>query len=247
MKLKNYRPFIFVLTLFSLLATTSVYAKSKSKSHSFQNLRYPELEVSPLASERLSMEANQEPNRQWTSHWAFQVSSLTTLLSSVVTDADTGSEADHDDAKLAGTLIGGGWLIGSVILSAYYSPYQKGASQVKGLKNKTKRQKITKERMAEESLHAPASLIRRLKWLSWVSNLAASAFIASNASDDTRIYPMVSGLVSFLPLIFNHHWEHVSHQHSVYKKKIYGPVWGTGFIKAPNQKLTPALTLAYRF
>lgn len=245
---KRFISCINVLTLvFSLMFSLVALSKPKAKNNDLlKSLQYPELQVSPLASERLEIEFNKHEKNQWTNQLMFQVSGLATLLAALSVDADPGKEEALDDAKLAGTFVGAGWLIGMSIVAATYNPYNTH-SEVNKLPGKTKRQQITKERLAEESLERPANLIRTLKWISWLTQLGASVYIMSEANDDTIAYPAIAAATSFLPLLFKHHWQHVSDQHRLYKKKIYGPIFSSGLLQTPDKKVIPGLMAFYQF
>lgn len=243
--------FISRITLITLLSLSVLCASASGKENLMKQLSYPELEVNPLASERLRIESEEAASRLWTNQFMFQISGLSTLVAAISTDADPGDEEDLDDAQLLGAIIGGGWLIGSSLMAHFYKPYTSGYKSIQNMKTKGKRNRITRERLAEEALHRPANWIKTLKWLSWSTNLAASAFIAGSSDDSTRAYALASGLISFLPLIFKHHWQHVSDQHKIYKKKIYGPLFTTGLLLDKSvtrkNKFVPSLNMAYSF
>ncbi|MCH2534739.1 MAG: hypothetical protein MK008_09890 [Bdellovibrionales bacterium] len=199
------------------------------------SLNYPELQVTPLASERLENEAKIEHSDGWKTHWSLQVSALATLTSSFVIeqkkyDYSLGSDevskrnTDFDNAKLVGQVVGGGWLIGTVLLNSFYEPYKSSFLQNRKMNTDTKRERLSKERHAESTLRSTAKIGQSLKWISVATNLVASAAMASEADADTELYPQLSALLSFMPILFPSRWEVTHDEHEIYKKRIYAPV-----------------------
>jgi hypothetical protein len=209
---------------------TNVYA---------QDLMYPELQVTPRASDRIGLERKYEADNAWTAHLPVQVSALSTLVAGVMiqgADLDpdlTGDDkTDAEDAqKYAGLLgigVGAAWLGITYWASSQYRPYAKAYKEVKRIKGKSKRAQLTRERLAEEELNRLRTLGKRIRWISAISNFAASSYMGSvDVDPEARMPQLVANLsaaVSLLPLFLPYRWEHVADEQESYKKKIYGPV-----------------------
>lgn len=215
-------------------------------------LTYPELEVTPRASERLEMEAKRERRTRWVTHLPIQFSALMTLYAGSNVDHKDGLQGkDKDDFESAQNMavgVGAGWLVLTGVLSATYQPYYRGWKETVRLPKKTKRDDLTRERLAEEALNAPARLATKLKWFSIATNLWASAQLLQNAEPESRMTVGIASVAAFAPLLFDYRWSQVATQHREYKKKIYGPVASTVLIPTPDfRHLQPALGLTWSF
>lgn len=199
-----------------------------------ENYEYPELLVTPSASERVEREAKIERKSTWTAHTAVQSSALMTTIAGFMVRNDSGKvKGDNKDeakaqASLAGTIgIGAGlaWIATTTFLSATHAPYDDARKDIKSMPAKTERERLAKERAAEEGLEAPALLASRLGWLSFATNLGVSAYMASQAHDALPLaFCGLSAVTAFAPFVFPAHWESVWKYQQDYKKKIYGPI-----------------------
>lgn len=210
------------LVIFSgiLILQSTVFAEA---------LTYPELQVSPRASERLLMEAKIEKSNRWSTHLPVQISGLATLLAGLYSSANRPDEekVKPDDASWAKTTaigVGAAWLVGTYFLAEQYTPYSKGVSYIQNLPNKTNQEILTRERIAEEHIESAGQIGDRIMWLSVISNSIACTYVAGNASRSASIVAGIAGLVAFTPLVFRYSWQNVSKYHQEYKKKIYGPI-----------------------
>jgi hypothetical protein len=213
--------------------------------------------VSPSASERLATEAKSEGKSRWTTHWTIQASAMTTFLAGIMANSDPGAkstkageEAPIKFASTMATYVGGLWLIGTGVMSATYSPYQKGMSEMKSLAQGSKKEKLAYERYAEESLYAPSRIATVMKWTSFVSNLGANAMVMSNAYNPmTKFMGTMGILTSFAPVFFEHPWNEVYHFQSDYKKRIYGSFTSMDVSILPNGQggMAGVAQLAYQF
>ena len=248
-----------ILALISLISTTAFTAESEKAQDNepvlLRSLNYPELQVTPLASQRLQQESEQENSKKWLNLAAIQISGLMTFYAGTQVDGDYDTNLTNsqeildnrdrvDGASALAKTIGGAWFIGATALSAFYNPYNSGFKDVKSLLNKTKQQKLIRERMAEEKLEAAGKLGRKLKYLSVFSNAVASALVMTEGQDDTKLIGALSALTAFAPLLFESQWEITAETHQNYKKKIYGPI--SGWIPG-SQGLVPALGVAMTF
>jgi hypothetical protein len=247
--------------------TTEAEASSKSnerKSDSddfIKKLSYPELDVSPRASERLLMEAQREQKTQWRTHLPLQISALSILMVGVMISgkpstalmdgndvADISVEQNGYASKFA-ILVGTSWLVTTTLMSISYTPYQSGLEKSRKEGGKSIREQLTKERLAEEALEAPALLSPILVNLSVVTNLLAAVYAGLNADQQGTLLSGISGLLAFTPLVFDYRWEYVYEQHQLYKKRIYGPVsyFKTDSFDSTGTQLVPYLALAADF
>lgn len=238
--------------LLSCLLAINVVSHSVSQA---QNLIYPELNVSPKASERVAMEAKQEASSKWTTHWPIQLSSAMTLASVFYAQSDKpedydtnpSKKEDFDNAAKTGTLVGATWLIGTYLLSENYRPYQKAVQEIKSLPTSNTQEQLVRERLAEEAMASSAKLGNRLMWMSVITNLGASAYIASSSGEDAKTFAGISTLVALTPLMFQYNWQDVYNYHQDYKKKIYAPIAMATLMPVDNKHLVPAMTLAWSF
>lgn len=193
-----------------------------------EDLDYPELQVVPRASQRLTLEANYEKRNFWYVHWPFYLSAITTILStqqqSSNLDADISASrrADAKDRLSLASTIGYAWLGGMVILS-FNRPYAKGLGSLERIGGQSRQASLMRERLAEETLEGPARLISKLKWLSIISNAVANSVALGETNSDGKVFAGVGIFASFLPLIFDHRYEYNFEKHEEYKRKIYAP------------------------
>lgn len=215
-------------TLSFLSAATFAAEPTKSAVAEYE---YPELLVSPSASERLTQEAKVEDKNRYKEHWAIQVSAVSTLFAGVLAGSDPGKASNSDETKpiktasLASIAVGGGWLAITGAMSAMYSPYQSGAKELATLPRGSKKETLAYERRAEEELAYPARISKVMKWSSFISNAAASGLVASNAQNNSaKIMGGISVINSLLPILFDHTWELNQKYQEDYKRRVYGPI-----------------------
>ncbi len=219
---------------------------------------YPELLVTPLASERLDREAAREREQRWSRYIPLQVSALSTLATAVIYSVDSASRKDplvHPEAL--GFVIGGGWLATTLVMSMMYEPYTSGQKEVQAQTGsasggaKTPRDKLKRERVSEEAITAAARVGQRMAWISVASQAVTSAIMLSNSQTGTlgRNLNIASLVLAVTPLIFRSSWQEISEQQQEYKKKIYAPI---AFATAVPEfsgagKLVPFAGLQFRF
>lgn len=236
----------------SLTASLPLVSYAAGDAKEFE---YPELLVSPSASDRLAGEAKNENKRRWSAHWAIQASAMTTLLAGVASSGDPGvptKDGTETNTKIAGTMakyIGAIWLGTTGIMSATYTPYQTGMAGLKGMAQGTKKERLAYERRAEEALYAPSSVATIMKWTSFLSNLAASALVMSSATQgSTKLMGTIGILGSILPVAFEHDWNSVERYQNEYKKRIYGPLADVSVSIVPHNNVMAGMTsLSFEF
>jgi hypothetical protein len=212
---------------------------------------YPELMVTPRASERLETEAANESGRRWTSMLPIQISGLTTLVAGAAQLASPDPSKDASGVTgLAGLAVGGGWLVTSLALEAWYQPYTSASKDISALPRKTQREQLVRERYAEEAINAQARLACRLKWISVATNLGANIYMATQAkpSSFSQVADGVAAAVALTPLIFRSHAQDVADEQSEYKKRIYAPLaTATVFSEPRTGQVAPGLLFSMSF
>lgn len=248
---------IFLLSLsFSLVRVPPVRAQTvetKPAHELFESLDYPELQVVPLASQRLEMEARDEKVNWWYVHWSLQASALATFTLSLMAgsyERDDLSENDRDDfstAKTGGMLLGLGWLTATVLVGVK-KPYGAAYAELRKTESKTKRGQLLRERLAEETFERQAELMRKLRIASVVSNVLMSAYLGSFVEGDGSILTAASVLLGFLPLWVKDRHIYTYEKHIEYKRNIYAPVASLRFrpqVHEGEMKVYPSLNFAW--
>lgn len=217
--MRNLRTFI----LFLSLATSSLPARADS------TYEYPELQVTPLASERLAQEAKQEGGLF--QHAPLQISAIATLASGIFHTPRTNTLPDGlTEKRSSGApafIVGGAWLALSFALPSLYSPYESELARVRAMPSKTKREQLARERAAEEAIQGAARTAKRLAWLSALSNFGINALLVAQTDKSDGMSVGVSAAAAaaaFAPLVFRSRWIQVARDQESYKRRIYGPV-----------------------
>lgn len=250
------KQWIAVVLVSSLISSHVAFAQAQAPSYP-----YPELTVTPRASEVLLREAKKEESQVWTTYLPVQSSALLTLTAGILTMGDKDPEVpdgpkDEEDSKekedlanamgLIGVGVGGGWLLTTIAMSAAYRPYKSCYKDMRKMPAGNKREALARERSAEECLYDAAAMGSRMAWLAFASNFAASVVMSAAALEDlTQGVTAVAIVGSFAPLLFDLYWEDVADYHDEYKKRVYGPVAraNVGLLyNEQSRKLAPALT-----
>lgn len=217
-----------------------------------QDLSYPELQVTPRATDRVKIELREEAGRAWTSHLAVQLSGLATLVAGSM--AGSAVDTDKDEKEISPKIamgVGLAWLGATSWAAASYRPYRSFYNdRMRKMSYKTQRDKLTAERLAEEEINSLRKLGTRIRWYSAVTNLAASGFLMSNVDSDSDAHKAagLSALLALGPLFFNYHWEDVATEQEKYKKKIFAPIAMAPIMSDPfsNAKAS-GVSLIYQF
>ncbi len=200
-----------------------------------QDYAYPELSVSPRASERLKIEESE--NSSWMIHAPLQISALTTLAAGL--NSSSIKEGKTDKAAFtAATAVGAGWFGVSLWMQLYYKPYYLGLQSIKRIPNKSPREQLIYERMAEEHINNAASLAKKIKWLSFTTNLGTSLWVMTESKSGStgKNLGIIGTVAAFGPLLFPYRWESVAEEQKNYKKKIFGPItMNTTLLSAPGE------------
>jgi hypothetical protein len=201
---------------------------------------YPELLVTPRASDRLDTEASSEDATRWGSYLPLQASALGTLVAGVFQFQNNDPSKDASNVSgVAGLIVGGGWLVSTFALEFAYHPYTSASRESATMAHKSQREQLTRERFAEEAIRAQSRLAMRLKWLSVFTNLGADLYMATQVRSGTysQVFDFVAAGLALAPIIFRSHYQNVSDEQDDYKKRIYGPVSGA----LDRMRLVPAL------
>ncbi len=244
-KILNYT--VLSCFLLNLAALPTLAAQGTSTQQEFD---YPELMVTPRASDRLEMESSKERDRRCGEYLPLQVSALATFSAGVIqTKFKKSSNSTEQASHLAGLIVGGGWLVANSILAATQTPYASSWGEIKGLPAKTQREQLTRERMAEEALNSAASTARKVMWLSTLTNAGAGIFMAANARDFGVVSGLGAAALSLTPVIFRSYRIGIANEQREYKKKIYAPVAAgpTMVADARTGKVSSGLALSFEF
>lgn len=210
-----------------------------------EDLDYPELQVVPRATQRLTLEASYEKRNFWYVHWPFYASAITTIIGtgqqsdSLDSDVDAGRRSDAKDRLQIASTIGYAWLAGMAVLS-FNRPYAKGLNATERIAGQSKSANLMRERLAEETLEGPARLISKLRWLSVASHVIANSVALGETNSDGKVYAGVGIFAAFLPMIFEHRYEYNYEKHQEYKRKIYAPNIHFDYFKNQDHRFASA-------
>jgi hypothetical protein len=232
-----------ILPAIILAFTSNVYAQTTTYD-------YPELNVTPRASERVKMLALEEQKNPYKAHYALILASATTLAAGIQqgNDVDIVKDPDEVSGKVA-TVVGATWLLTGLALGKFYQPYREGFREAGKIKGEDKRSQLLRERLSEEAMDEAASLGRKITWLSSITMLGSNAYVLSKAKEEStaRTVAAVGALVSLAPLIFPYKWIKTAQDHKDYKKKIYSPIVSAMVFNPFSQKVDSGLNLAWSF
>ncbi len=246
MKNRNSKIHSFFL-VFSVLLSQWCQAKEPG-------FDYPELSVVPLASDRLVQQREIERADGWKTHANILFPASMSFIAGAGLLADGPRPDSQNDLNRAAPYIGMGvgaiWWLATTVWIHPMDPYGKGAEEVSKITGKSTRDLLTRERMAEETIQRAAKIAKKMKWLSVVSNLAASALMGSAGKPDgwSNALAGVSAVASLTPLIFKHRWEETASLQEEYKRRIYAPVAGPTLLTDPyGRSVSPGVSLSLRF
>jgi hypothetical protein len=237
---------IFTLSILLLSITLS------QNTMSAESYDYPELMVSPRASERIRLEIDREKSGSFLkNHKALQLAGLTTLLAGVLQSSNVNLDDDpKENSPKMGMLIGGGWVIATALLDMKYKPYRKGFDNAKRVKGKSKRDQLTRERLSEEAINNAGKLGRKLDYLGVATNLLAGSYMMASVKKDTisQVANILSIVTAFTPFVFNNYWTKVSKTQNSYKKKVYGPIsFSPVLFDSSTKKYVSGASFAFTF
>ncbi len=235
-----------ILSTIVLLFSISTFSKDEVE------LNYPELMVTPKASERITLEAMKEHKERWHKvHLPMLSSAMMTVIAGGVQLSYYDRRDDpHKKSALVGLVVGGSWLILDTYMAKFYEAYQSSYEDNKKLPERTVREKLIKERLAEEEINRLSSLATRMKWLSAVTNVAAGGYMVENARKDSiaKVTGALAIATALAPVVFPNRWNDVAKEQSNYKKKIFAPiVHSTIFSDPKSNSAVPGIMLSMLF
>lgn len=232
------------------LLMSLIFLISSQVSFAETSLSYPELDVTPRATERLNMLVAKEKESHFFSQLPMQISAMSTLTTGLLQLGNVNEIKDPSKkSPNAGIFVGAAWLGINYYVGQRYHIYQNSLAEVNKIPGKTTRDQLIKERIAEEAIDRAAYMAVRLKWISVATNLGANAYMLSKVKSETSAQYMgaFSLLASFAPVLFNSEWEAVAEDQKAYKKKVYGPIFTTSIFEVGNGKFTPGFLLTSSF
>jgi hypothetical protein len=244
MMLKHASSFLTALVLVSTTAASAA------------EFEYPELAVAPRASERVESEAAHENDDRWV-HASLEAPAVMTILSGFMvarSGTNTGSASNPRDwaqyAPATGVGLGVAWLGLTEFFLKRNPPYGAAAKDLAAMPKKTTREQLVRERRAEEALENSASIARKLKYFSFLTNAGVGVFMASAARDGSfgKTFAIASVATALTPLLFSHPWEKTADAQRDYKKRIYGPV-ATATLLQRNARgdVAPGVVVAFHW
>jgi hypothetical protein len=245
---------MLIRKLFTLMLTLLVC------SGSFAQYDYPELNVVPAASEVLMEEAKHEKRKKYSDYSPFLIPAVMTLsagllaIDNVTLEPDTSPnyEEENKKAKMAPNIaigIGAVWIGAIYMMRNNYKPYLKGYRKIHKKPTKSKRDKLARERVAEREIYRSASLMNKLKYISFITNFYASNNLSNYADGEAAsIASSFSLIASFIPLFFTPRWVENRDIHKENKKKIYAPIQVESILyDKQSRKFIPGVKLTYQF
>jgi hypothetical protein len=215
-----------------------------------QDWDYPELMVAPRASERLEREARIENRRAFALLWPVWAPGLANLSAGILQLSRTNVGADPSKyGAYTGIFVGGGWVVGSYLLTLAYRPYASGLEETSKMPKGTTREQLARERVAEEWIDNASTSGSALRYLSAATNLfvAARLLMTANWATISLYTDATAAAVALTPLIFGTRWNRVSRDQREFKKRIFRPVASTLWVRTSEQTLSPALGLSWNF
>jgi len=247
--LKNTLGHILLITISLLMSSMVVYSEESTSEN--VDLNYPELMMSPRATERLAIESNREARTHWYSrNVPTLLSATTTFIAGIVQFGKYDASKDPDKrSPLVGLSVGGGWLLVNLYVYKYYGGYIEGFEEIKKLPAKTTHQQLVRERLAEEHINKLGAINTRLKWLSIVTNLGTNIYMLSNAQNKSTasVASSIAIAASFGPLIFSSEWERVASEQRKYQKKIYRPIITSTLFQDNSGNIVPGAMVSLHF
>jgi hypothetical protein len=237
-----------MMKIFRYFLITSLFTSTLAASS--DSYQYPELQVRPLASQRVKMQAKKEGDRGLLFQPVMQVSAIATLTAGLLQYGNVDEHKDEDKrSPLIGTVVGASWLGINYFVGQKLKVYRSTLEEINKLPAKTNEDKLIRERIAEEGIRRAAKLSKRMKWLSVLTNVGANAYMLDKAEKDSssEIFNAVSLAASLGPLLFSTEWEDIAKDQKKYKKRIYGPILTSSVFKVGRKDYAPGLLFSMKF
>lgn len=234
---KNILYVLIFCTQISFAQVVSVQSASSSQDvtlksaplEDFKALDYPELQVVPRASERLTIESQKNKDKGIFLLMPYVIPSLFTLSSGAVASGglkDSLSLEDRDNAQTgANAAIG----VGAFSLAAAYwyvqaDYYGETVGQLRALKSKDRRTELLKERLSEEAFERSYQHFSKAKWIFAITHFLANASLTGKLQGDSNIIPVLGMLTAWAPILMSTDYETNYQRQLDYKKRIYVPL-----------------------
>lgn len=227
-----------------------------------EDFQYPELNMVPRNSDRIETEAKREAGRNWGVVLPMLAGSVTTFTAGAL--SNPGGLAPSVGPFWAGIGVGGVGILASTIIGLTASPYRNAAEDLSHYKGGSLRERLTRERVAEEHISAASRMGWRLAVFSTLLNSGTSVYLfvsatnlptsdaAQNSSRGVAIVAsVVSSAVGLLPLLFRPYWIEVANEQDSYRKRVFAPVAQPTFFPVIDGRgvasVAPGMQLAWRF
>lgn len=234
----------------------SALAEESGAAPSFD---YPELMVTPRASEALLRHGRDEKADRWRQYLQIQIPAAINLFTGIrVMNEKYSPEQLRDspslpgrlkDTGMAATAISGGWLGLTLAMGIWYEPYTSGLRDIRRYPGNSPREQLVRERIAEEHLANASRLASRLSHLSVISQTFTSVLLMANSENrEHKIQAAVGGVFALSPYVFRMSWIQNYRNHQNYKKRIFGPLTSLEMMPILSEgRLGQAVQLSWQF
>lgn len=231
---------IYVALMLSLFVVTVNAEEQLQKSN------YPELQVIPLASERVKMESQTDGSKFIGGYGMYVGSAIATMGAGIY--ALTDPSKNNSDNKIVGALnvgVGATFAGLGLYFGRFQHPYRVANNSLSKMSTKSTSEALIKERMAEEQIDDIASFNYRLRIMTGIAQTALAVGLFATGKDEksdteaggTNTTSYIAGGIVLTSAIINfvvpHPYEKVSDVQKTYKKRIvtyniYPTVMGRG-------------------
>lgn len=236
--------------LFIIVSLLTAFAASMAHAAPAGEFDYPELMVTPRASERIQSEAAKEPSSRWTTLVPHQISALSTLTAGIIQKAGDETTVKNMDSGMVGIAAGSALLATTFAIEALYAPYAAAAREISSMPAKTPREQLIRERAAEEAIRSASKMAWRLKWLSVLANVGVNGYMATQAQGSTlpQTIDILAAVAAFAPVVFGNNAQDVYREQESYKKRIYAPIAALTVMREPGTGASaPGAALRFSF
>jgi len=223
------------------------------------DLLYPELHVVPSAEDRLR-QASKNDDGFFMRNWQLLTPSVALIASGVMLQSDQDintadfntttayedKKSSVDNAAMLQILVGASF----AGLTYYWDRndvYGKAASQIGKMPSKSKRDRLARVRIAEETMYHRYKLMKKTRWFMALAGIGLSQMETEYAGKDAKLVAGIAAFTSLLPMIFKHRYEEIYLDYDRYKNRVYGPVVSSGLIQTANNEVVPGLQLSLKF
>ncbi|MGZ3700113.1 MAG: hypothetical protein ACXVCH_18620, partial [Bdellovibrionota bacterium] len=206
-----------------------------------------ELVTMPSASDRAAAEAKR--GIPWQSYVPLQVSSATTVIFGALAGTQS-SDNFNITLSLIPVGVGSAMLITDTLFEFFYNPYRSSAERQAALPKGTPRERILREREAEDVIDSAARTMQILKYSNVVLNFGAQMGMLMTMHNVPLASVGALGIgaaISLMPLIFRPYWVDLADRQDNYRKRYYGPVASATVFTDQGGHVIPGFGLSMRF